>query len=81
MHPDYTVHRTPSFKVLSEDQLYEIHLAVLEVLEGTGIEVRHEEARELLTRAGCRIDGTVVRYPGETGGTVHRERPFAGGHL
>ena len=63
MRPDYTVHRTPSFKVLSEDQLHEIHLAVLEVLERTGIEVHHEEARELLAKAGCRVDGTRVRYP------------------
>jgi len=58
-----TVHRTPSFQVLSEDQLYEIHLAVLEVLERTGVEVQHEQARELLIKAGCRVDGTRIRYP------------------
>jgi len=48
---------------MSEDQLYEIHLAVLEVLERTGVEVQHEQARELLIRAGCRVEGTRVRYP------------------
>ncbi len=64
MRPDYTLHRTPTFRVLAEDQLQELHLAILEVLERTGIDVQHEEARVLLKKAGCRVDGTRVRYPG-----------------
>ena len=63
MRPDFTVHRTPGFRVLGEDQLYQIHLSVLEVLERTGIEVQHEEVRQLLGEAGCRVEGTRVHYP------------------
>jgi trimethylamine--corrinoid protein Co-methyltransferase len=64
MKPNFTVHRTPSFRVLDDDQLYEIHLSVLEVLERTGIAVQHEEARKLLKKAGCRFDGDRAHYPG-----------------
>ena len=64
MKPNYTVHKTPTFRVLGDDQLYEIHLSVLEVLERTGIVVQHEEARQLLKKAGCRFDGNRARYPG-----------------
>jgi len=64
MKPSFTVHQTPSFRVLGEDQLYQIHLSVLEVLERTGIVVRHEEAAQLLKKAGCRFDGNLARYPG-----------------
>jgi trimethylamine--corrinoid protein Co-methyltransferase len=60
---DHTIHRTPSFRVLSDDQLREIHHASLEVLERTGVEVLHEQAREMLKGAGCRVDGQRVRYP------------------
>ena len=64
MKPSFTVHQTPSFRVLGEDQLYQIHLSVLEVLERTGIVVQHEEAAQLLKKAGCRFDGNLARYPG-----------------
>ena len=64
MKPNFTVHKTPTFRVLGDDQLYEIHLSVLEVLERTGIVVQHEEARQLLKKAGCRFDGNRARYPG-----------------
>jgi trimethylamine--corrinoid protein Co-methyltransferase len=60
---DHTIHRSPSFRVLSEDQIREIHRASLEVLERTGVEVYHEQAREMLEAAGCRVDGKRVRYP------------------
>ncbi|UCF98396.1 MAG: trimethylamine methyltransferase family protein, partial [Spirochaetaceae bacterium] len=64
MKPSFTVHRTPSFRVLGDDQLYEVHLSVLEVLQQTGIVVQHEEARQLLKKAGCRLEGHRVHYPG-----------------
>lgn len=63
MQPDHTIHRTPSFSVLSEDQLKAIHSASLEVLERTGVDVYHEQARNLLQDAGCRVQGKRVRYP------------------
>jgi len=64
MKPSFTVHKTPHFRVLEDDQLYQIHLSVLEVLERTGIEVQHEEARTLLAKAGCRLEGNRAYYPG-----------------
>jgi trimethylamine--corrinoid protein Co-methyltransferase len=64
MKPNFTIHRTPSFRVLEEDQLYTIHTSVLEVLERTGIIVQNEEARKLLKKAGCRFDGDRAHYPG-----------------
>jgi trimethylamine--corrinoid protein Co-methyltransferase len=63
VYPDHTIHRTPSFNVLSPDQLKEIHGASLEVLERTGVDVYHEQARELLKVAGCRVEGRRVRFP------------------
>jgi trimethylamine--corrinoid protein Co-methyltransferase len=64
MKPSFTVHQTPSFRVLGEDQLYQIHLSVLEVLERTGIVVQNEEAAQLLKKASCRFDGNLARFPG-----------------
>ncbi len=65
MQPNYLFHQSPHFRVLSERQLQEIHNATLEVLEGTGVEVYHREAREILQKAGCRVTDTRVRYPGK----------------
>lgn len=62
--PSYKVQQTPEFSALSEDQILEIHFATLEVLERTGVIVRHEEALDLLRDAGCRISGeNRVRIP------------------
>jgi trimethylamine--corrinoid protein Co-methyltransferase len=63
MQPGRTIHCTPSFRVLSEQQIREIHLATLEVLERTGVEVYHSEARQMLRQAGCRLEGRRVRFP------------------
>lgn len=51
----------PSYRLLTEGQIKEIHLATLKVLETTGVRVMHEEGRELLRSAGCRVgeDGVV----------------------
>ena len=44
------------FRVLSDDQLYDIHMATLEVLEKTGVLVKHDEALQLLADAGASVD-------------------------
>jgi trimethylamine--corrinoid protein Co-methyltransferase len=49
--------------VLSDEQVRDLHLATLEILERTGVEVRDEKAHELLRRAGARVDGDRVRIP------------------
>jgi trimethylamine--corrinoid protein Co-methyltransferase len=48
---------------LSEEQVRELHFASLEILEGVGVEVRHERGLELLSRAGARVEGEKVRIP------------------
>ncbi|ATW27047.1 trimethylamine methyltransferase family protein [Candidatus Formimonas warabiya] len=55
---------TPRYIYLSEDQMYEIHMATLEVLERIGLRVDHEEARRLLKDAGAYMgENHVVRFP------------------
>ena len=46
----------PSLRFLSDDQRLQIHQAVLQVLEQTGMEIQHEEALDLLAGAGCRVE-------------------------
>ena len=53
----------PTMKVLNDEQIEQLHLATLEVLERTGIELTHPKARELLLDAGARVDGNRVRIP------------------
>ena len=53
------------FRVLTEDDLADIHLGTLEVLERTGVFVEDEEAREIFAGAGATVDDRkVVRIPG-----------------
>lgn len=52
----------PSYRLLTEDQIKEIHRASLEILETVGVRVLDEEAVELLRDGGCRVkdDHTVL---------------------
>ena len=63
MRSNFKVQLTPEFRVLSDDQIEEIHLATLEVLRRTGTIVKEPEGRELLKKAGCWVDGERVRFP------------------
>ena len=49
--------------MLTDDQLEELYNGVLHVLEYTGLEVHHEQAREILKEAGAWVDGLRVRIP------------------
>ena len=40
-----------------------IHMASLEILERTGLDVHDPEARQLLVQAGARADGVRTRLP------------------
>jgi trimethylamine--corrinoid protein Co-methyltransferase len=51
------------FQLLSEDQLQELFDGVLHVLEYTGLDVYHDEARDILKEAGAWVDGLRVRLP------------------
>jgi trimethylamine--corrinoid protein Co-methyltransferase len=45
-----------SLKILSQDEIYAIHLATLEILEKTGVIIESENARNVLKEAGCTVD-------------------------
>ena len=54
-----------SLNVFSDDELYEIHLATLEVLEKTGVFVEDPEALAVFDGGGAHIDPAkkVVKFP------------------
>jgi trimethylamine--corrinoid protein Co-methyltransferase len=54
-----------SLNVFTDDELYEIHLATLEVLEKTGLFIESDEALEIFDGGGARIDKKkkVVKIP------------------
>jgi len=59
----YTSHRQPHLTVLSDEQIQDLHLATLEILERTGVQVNDPRALDLLRRAGARVNGEHVRIP------------------
>ena len=63
MRTNYQVNSGVRFRMLSDDQLQELVDGVLHVLEYTGLDVYHEESREILKEAGAWVDGIRVRIP------------------
>jgi len=63
MRTNYRVNSGVRFQLLSDDQLQELYDGVLHVLEYVGLEVKHDQAREVLKKAGAWIDGDRVRLP------------------
>ena len=63
MRGNYTVNSGVRFRMLTDDQLEELFNGVLHVLEYTGLEVHHNQAREILQEAGAWVDGLRVRIP------------------
>ena len=54
----------PDYRLLTEEQIKEIHQATLALLENTGVKVLNQEALQLLNKAGCRIvDQFIVKIP------------------
>lgn len=53
----------PRLAVLSVEQIEQIHLATLEVLERTGVQIAHPRALEILHGAGARVEGNRVHIP------------------
>jgi trimethylamine--corrinoid protein Co-methyltransferase len=53
------------YKVLDDNELYDIHLATLEVLEEVGVRVEYRPALELMADCGCRVDfsNRIVQIP------------------
>jgi trimethylamine--corrinoid protein Co-methyltransferase len=63
MDTNYHAHQTPQFRVLSDRQIEKVYQATLECLNRTGVNVLNAEARDLLARAGARVDGVRVYIP------------------
>ena len=63
MRTNYRVNSGVRFNMLSKEQLEELYQGVLHVLEYTGLEVHHEESRDILKKAGAWVDGLRVRIP------------------
>jgi len=55
----------PRLEILSKDEIYDIHLATLQVLERTGVKVNDPKALEMLRDAGATVDSktSVVKIP------------------
>jgi trimethylamine--corrinoid protein Co-methyltransferase len=62
VYPDVSF--KPRLSVLNDEQIEQIHLATLEVLERTGVQITHPRALELLHGAGARVEGDRVHIPG-----------------
>jgi trimethylamine---corrinoid protein Co-methyltransferase len=54
----------PKLRVINDDQIKRIHMAILELLERTGVQLTHPRALEILDGAGAKVDGDRVRIPG-----------------
>jgi len=64
MRANYMEYRSPQFRILSDKQLEEIHLASLQILERTGVSIQCNEALDLLDGAGADASDTGrVRVP------------------
>jgi trimethylamine--corrinoid protein Co-methyltransferase len=63
MRANYRVNSGVRFEMLSQDQLQELFESVLHLLEYTGLDVYHDEARDILKNAGAWVDGLRVRLP------------------
>ncbi len=54
----------PTYRVLTEDQIKEIHRATLELLETVGVRVMNQEGVQILEDAGCRVkNDNIVQIP------------------
>jgi len=53
----------PTLRMLSDEQIRTIHNTSLDILWGTGIEMRHEGARKLLLDAGAWQSGDRIKIP------------------
>ena len=57
--------RTMPLELLTPEEVEQIHVGSLEVLEETGVEVREENALQMLLDAGCKVDfdSCRARFP------------------
>ncbi len=64
MFSGYKSQCVPTYHLLTPQQIKSIHTATLELLETVGVDVHHDEARQMLADAGCRLKKDYrVRIP------------------
>lgn len=63
MKTNYRMNSGVSFEMLSRDQLQSLFNGVLHVLEHIGLDLHHDEARDILKKAGARVEGKRVCIP------------------
>ena len=63
MRTNYRMNSGTRFHVFSNDQLEQLYWDTLHILEYTGLDVHHEESRDVLKQAGAWVDGIRVRIP------------------
>ena len=63
MRTNYRINSGVRFEMLSQDQLQALFDGVLHVLENIGLDVHHDEAREILKKTGAWVEGIRVRVP------------------
>jgi len=59
----FSENRSVFFRVLSDDQIWEIKRAAFDILEKTGAKVLHAGARKMLKQAGALVKGEIVKVP------------------
>jgi trimethylamine--corrinoid protein Co-methyltransferase len=57
------MHHGCHIEVLSDDEIEQIHVGALSILWKTGVEVRENQAFDILKKAGCPSDGKRIRIP------------------
>ncbi|UCD54410.1 MAG: trimethylamine methyltransferase family protein [Dehalococcoidia bacterium] len=60
---DHKYRRAPYLEILTEEQVYSIHSASLEILERIGVKCHNEKALKLLKEGGAYVDGDRVKIP------------------
>ncbi|MEE8540046.1 MAG: trimethylamine methyltransferase family protein, partial [Desulfobacterales bacterium] len=63
MKTNYRTNSGIRYQTLSTDQLQALFDGTLHVMESTGLDVHHEEARDIFAKAGAWVDGLRVRIP------------------
>ena len=63
MKTNYRTNSGIRYQTLSTDQLQALYDGALLVLENTGLDVHHDEARDIFAKAGAWVDGVRVRIP------------------
>ena len=63
------------FEYFTAADMEEIHAATMEVLQTVGVDFNYEPARELLAKAGCKVDGKRVFFDPKLVETMVKKAP------